>query len=375
MELNQKDKTTFISYLDPDYIYLPIDGNIEKKRVYKDDYVCTYNNRICYSSISGNIIGVTEDTYYKKNQVKSVVIKNDFIEKKVKNIPGVKYINDYNKHDLLDLIKKYGITEDNMNKKFQRIVINGIDKDPYELTRSYLISKNSDRILETIDALNTIFDTKETILAINNNHSSDVINLLNNIGTYPNIKLKLLANNYPIGFKGVLINNLLNKQKIEDGYLYLTVEEVYDIYKIMKRTLPNDVVYITLAGNAFDKKYIIETKIGVLVRDIINKYFKINLKKYKIVMNGLISGFECAAENTIITRSTRSVFVNTVDNSNEIKCINCGLCNLKCPVGLNPKYLMEHKKADRSKCIHCGLCSYICPAKINFKNYIGGKDE
>ncbi|MDE6292591.1 MAG: 4Fe-4S binding protein, partial [Bacilli bacterium] len=76
--------------------------------------------------------------------------------------------------------------------------------------------------------------------------------------------------------------------------------------------------------------------------------------------------------NNIVTSDTRSIFLNTVDSTPEKKCINCGLCNQKCPVGLNPKYLKEHKDADRSKCINCGLCSYICPSKINFKAYLGG---
>ena len=64
-----------------------------------------------------------------------------------------------------------------------------------------------------------------------------------------------------------------------------------------------------------------------------------------------------------------------VDTTEEKKCINCGLCNRKCPVGLNPKYIKDHPKADRSRCINCGLCTYICPSKINFKAHLGGNDE
>ena len=47
---------------------------------------------------------------------------------------------------------------------------------------------------------------------------------------------------------------------------------------------------------------------------------------------------------------------------------------MKCPVGLNPKYIKEHKKADKSKCINCGLCSYICPSKINFKECLNREE-
>ena len=132
---------------------------------------------------------------------------------------------------------------------------------------------------------------------------------------------------------------------------------------------------VTVVGNAIDKSFVVNVKIGTSLSDIIKNCCNIVNDDYYVIVNGLIAGKTLSTLNNVITTETRSIFLNTKDTQKEKKCINCGLCNSKCPVGLNPKYLKDHKRADRSKCIHCGLCTYICPSKINFKPYLGGNDE
>lgn len=132
---------------------------------------------------------------------------------------------------------------------------------------------------------------------------------------------------------------------------------------------------MTISGNAIETPVVVNVKIGTSLADLIKNCCNIINKNYYVVVNGLISGKTLKSLNNVITEDTRSIFLNTIDKSTEKKCINCGLCNKKCPVGLNPKYIKEHKNVDYSKCIKCGLCSYICPSKINFKPYLGGHDE
>ena len=120
---------------------------------------------------------------------------------------------------------------------------------------------------------------------------------------------------------------------------------------------------------------VVNVKIGTSLTDLIKNTCEVIDNKYYVVKNGLIAGTTLTTLNNVITSDTRSIFLSTVDTTEEKKCINCGLCNRKCPVGLNPKYIKDHPKADRSRCINCGLCTYICPSKINFKAHLGGNDE
>ena len=58
----------------------------------------------------------------------------------------------------------------------------------------------------------------------------------------------------------------------------------------------------------------------------------------------------------------------------ERACVNCGLCDKKCPVDLFPQFIMKAVHAGEMEegielgmldCTLCGLCSYVCPSKID----------
>lgn len=368
-------------FLNPDHIYIPIysKDNILVEvgaKVLKEEPLIKRSNETIYSSISGTLIGTTESMYLNNSPVECLVIENDYKERVYNKKGAVKYISEYNEKELLALIKKYGVQEKELKGEFKTIIINGIDKDPYERTYSYLLNNHCIKILEVIDALSSIFNLENTILAINNHDNSNIVNLTNHIGTYPNIKLKLLSDAYPSGFKELVIKNTLTKKQISDGYIYMTVEDIYNIYNVLKRRKPVTEKLLTLSGNCIENSKVINVKIGSSLSEIITNCCDIINDKYFVVSNGLIAGNTLTSLNQIVTNDIRSIFLQTKNRESEKNCINCGLCNAKCPVGLNPKYLKEHKKADRSKCINCGLCTYICPSKINFKEYLnGGNNE
>lgn len=369
-----------INFLNPDYIYLPIEEgysiNVKSNAdIYKEDILLKSESKYVYSPISGKVLGKTSSMAYNDEEVSCVVVENDFREKLKKKKSTEKYINEYTLEDALTLIRKYNACNRKIDKNAKILLINGIDADPFEKTYSHIIDSYSSKILEAIDALSIILNVESTILAINNHDTNNVINLSNNIGTYPNISLKLVPDIYPLSFKDILIKTILTKKQISMGIIYLTVEDIYNIYNVLKRKKPITEKLVTISGNAIETPVVVNVKIGTSLADLIKNCCNIINKNYYVVVNGLISGKTLKSLNNVITEDTRSIFLNTIDKSTEKKCINCGLCNKKCPVGLNPKYIKEHKNVDYSKCIKCGLCSYICPSKINFKPYLGGHDE
>lgn len=359
-------------FLNPDFVYLPVDKEnmlkIEKK-VLKDEKISTN----FFSPVSGTIKNISDSEHINNRALSCYVIENDFKEDVLNKKNANKYINSFTKEEFLFLIKKY-IPNIFINEKAKTILVNGIDKEYSEKTYSFIINHNSDKLLETIDAIQNILNIENAVVAINNKDTLNVVSMTNNIGTYPNINLKMLPDIYPIGFRNVLIKNVLSKSQILNGILYLNVEDVLNIYNVLKRNKPITEKYITIGGNAIEKPIVVYTKIGVRICDLIKNNCNIIKDDYFVIVNGLISGITLDSLNSIVTLDTRSIFLNDLDKESEKECINCGLCALKCPVGLNPKYIKEHKNADRKKCINCGLCSYICPSKINFKECLR-KDE
>ena len=348
-------------YLTPDYIYIPYNEgdtlNIKgKENIYKNSIILVNNDKFTYSPVSGTIVGVCDNIVNNQKQ-KTIVIENDFKEN-THRFAGVKK-NPYNisKTDLIKSINTYSAFNGNLNGK--TLIINGIDKEPYEETFSYLTLEHTDKILEVIDALINILDIHKCFFAIKDSDSTNAITLLNQIGTYPNIELKLMKDYYPIGDKTVLIKELVTPSKL-DSVIYLTVEDAYNIYNVLKKKGPITEKLITVGGNALNKAKVLNVKIGTRLADIINDEFKIKDDNYEIIINGLLSGYKVNSLNVIITKEIRSIFIEKKVKIKEDKCINCGLCHINCPVKADPR-----SKVNMDKCLKCGLCNYVCPSRIN----------
>ena len=367
-------------FLNPDYIYVPIyeDDVIlvkDNNPVDKEQAIIKRNGEFIYSTVSGTLIGKTSKMNVHNTNIECLVIENDYKEHVKKRKGAIRYINEYSKEDLLKQLSLYNACDVDLSVPAKTILVSGIDVDPFEKNNSFIVNAHIDKILDTMDALSQILGIDNTIIAINTSDSNNVLNLNNNIGTYPNITLKLVTNNYPIGFKNILINHVLNKHQQQEGVIYLSVYDVYNIYNVLKRKKPILEKFITVSGDCIDSPMVVNTKIGTTMIDLIKNTCNITNENYYVIVNGLIAGETLGSLDTVITSDIKSIFLNTRDTSPEKKCINCGLCNKKCPMGLNPKYIKDHKNADHSRCIGCGLCSYVCPSKINFKPYVGGRNE
>ena len=357
-EINQK-KT---NYLNPDFVYVPYKKGFElniktKEKVLKESILLSKDGKNIYSPISGTVLGAQEQLI-NKEKVYSIVIENDFKEKVEKITPANKQINNYSKEEFNKLIMQYNA----LNKKIDGniILISGIDFEIYEATLKHIISKYSTELLETIDAIYDIFKCNKCYFAINNNDSEIIEKLIYQIGTYPNIELKLMPDLYPVGHKDILIEEL--NLKNTNNIIYLTVEDIIAIYNVLRKKRPITEKLVTITGDAIDKGKVINVKLGTALKDILNNNFKIINKDYKIVVNGLLSGYEVDSEFIVITKDIRSIFINTSNIDEEKDCINCGLCHIKCPVGCDPR-----KNFKTEKCINCGICTYICPSNKNFK--------
>lgn len=367
-------KDNILNYLTNDYIYLPYDKNMklnykENDYVYKDDVILEDDNNIIYSSVSGKLLGLTTI-----NNNKYLVIENDYKDKTRIRKGTKRNINKYTKDELINLINKYNII-DNFDINSKVLIISSINEYIEEITYNTLLKEYTIEILDTIDALIEIMNIRKCFLAVTTD-DVDLVNILvNNIGTYPKIDMKLVTNNYYIGNKNILINKLTNYKNKNYNMQFLSIKDILNIYYILKKDKYPSETYITVSGNLIDYTKVIRVKIGTNINDILY-YLNID-NKNNIIINGLLNGIHLKDTNYIIDKNIRSIFINTIEKTKELKCINCGLCIESCPVNINPKYMYfnNDQKAMmyKKKCINCGLCSYNCPSKINLVN--GGKND
>ncbi len=348
------------NYFDPTNITL-----YTKDNTYKiNDYI--YKNTEIddsFASISGFISNIK-----KESDLYKLTITNDYKENSLRK--GRKYkVN--NKKELLDLFKK----ENNLKlyeifnlDKINNLVITAIDEEVYAASEAIYLENYSRLILDTIDKLLKILKLDYATLFVKSTSYKGIKKSNSIIGSYPNIKIVLAPDRYLIGRKNFLCEYL---NLTYNTTVVLKTEEIIEISHLLENKKMVEKI-VTICDDRENKGLVINTRIGVSIKDLIDKYFNLNTDD-DIYINGLLGGYKLINDQ-YIDKDIFSIIITSKSNDEETECINCGACNRICPFNIKVKLFYERGLYSK-KCINCGLCNYICPARIDLKKVVGGKDE
>ena len=361
-------KDTVTEYLNPNYIYLPV--NDDKLLINPKDYIYKGKEILKnkYSPISGRIVGLKNLT-----DDKFLVVENDFKEKLENKVSLRKNLNKLSKDELLELVKNFDLKlYEKLNCNFSKIIINCIEEQLYVGNYMFLVKEYSNELLEILNNISNILELKEITIIVKDT-DYNIIDYLNNIvGIYPNINIKFLPNQYLISEKSILCKYL----NINEHFIYLNIMKLYNLYNFLKRKRIVEDKFLTITGNAIENPQVFKCKMYTKLDDIITNFIKFKSENYVIIVNNLLSNHFCDAKELIVTDDIDSIFIMKKREYKEKKCILCGKCNDICPVKIKVSNLINGKKCDYEDCIKCGLCNYICPSYININKYLeGGKNE
>ena len=361
-------KDTVTEYLNPNYIYLPV--NDDKLLINPKDYIYKGKEILKnkYSPISGRIVGLKNLT-----DDKFLVVENDFKEKLENKVSLRKNLNKLSKDELLELVKNFDLKlYEKLNCNFSKIIINCIEEQLYVGNYMFLVKEYSNELLEILNNISNILELKEITIIVKDT-DYNIIDYLNNIvGIYPNINIKFLPNKYLISEKSILCKYL----NINEHFIYLNITELYNLYNFLKRKRIVEDKFLTITGNAIENPQVFKCKMYTKLDDIITNFIKFKSENYVIIVNNLLSNHFCDAKELIVTDDIDSIFIMKKREYKEKKCILCGKCNDICPVKIKVSNLINGKNCDYEDCIKCGLCNYICPSYININKYLeGGKNE
>lgn len=353
-------------FYNPDYIYIPFDN---KAKINVDSLVLKdmpLGDGI--SSVSGKILGIS-DVYNKQNKTKALVIANDFREKCAK----IKKRKD--NIDILSLVKSVSLYDEKLFNifkslnKVERIIINAIDDELYVANNIINFKENINDVLEFLDKLIFLYKAKETLIVIKNTESELIEECLDIIGSYPLIKLTLLENVHLLSQKEFLLNKL---KVSENNTLYLTMNDLVKLEKIVNYNLLDSTKIITICGDLVQESKVIIVKKYTLLKNIITKYITIKDNNYILICNSLINGFRCNLD-LVITDDINVIYIMKEKLVEEEACIKCGKCLSICPKNIDiVDHLEKNKKCKL--CLKCGLCNYICPSHINLTKVLKGDD-
>lgn len=367
-------------FLNPKYVFFPIEEG-DKLRVkdnmyvYKNDILMlTADNIGVHSSVSGKVLGVKEMLYHSGKK-SSLVIENDFKENTKMRRSARKYIDSYTKQSFLDILEDTGLFQNGgySYQKFencQNLLINTVDCEPYFGNRYFYTIENIDSILETVDLIGELFGIEKREIAIKNVESAIVSGFMDMLGTYPNISIRLLEDDYQNGLDEYL------KKNSNPGTLVLGVEEIVDIYNTLKKEMPITEKIITITGEAISPMSAVRVKKGTLLAEIFINNFDFTAKSVDVYLNGMMRGEIVDTLKYVVDDDLEGILVMEKGNISESECINCGLCHKNCPMNLNPKYVRDHNGKVKSEyteeCLQCGLCNYVCPVHRELRKYMRG---
>lgn len=395
-----KNKLTnehLITYNKPKKIYIPLisgnDTNItilvkKGEYVYKGSIIGKRKGdfRIpIHSSVSGTVLDFEERTCFNGKKIKCVVIENDFKEKIEQKLSVKRNINKYTKEEFIERLKENGIVGlggagfptyvKYEAKNINTLIVNAVECEPYITADEALAKIKCEEILETIDAILEINKIKEAIIAIKKENVELKQAFDNFIGTYLKIKIKLVPNNYPMGWERNLIKEVTNKEydkyPIEEGIVVNNISTIFAIYEALKYNKPLIERVVTFSGENLGEKRNVLIKIGTDAKEVLEQ---LKMKNDSIIVaGGPMMGIK--VDDLILSANLNCVLA--LNNTNNIPsiCLKCGKCVEVCPAKLSPVLIMKKKYKNEKdikkikqlhpeKCIGCGLCSYICPANL-----------
>lgn len=282
----KKNIQEYLTYYSPEYIYIPFD-NIENLKLRKDKIVLNNmllgvldNNSSIFSPVSGKVLG-TKKSNYIDGEKNSLVIENDFIDKRDKLHPFVE-ISKIKKTDINLTLEKYGLYQ-KINSKTTLVVESKYDKKT-DLGDMIINYESYEEVLEAIDELLNLYKMKVCYMCI---PKEDLVS----IAAY---------NKYINAFPNICIVHSSRKFK-NDKCVFYSIEAVLAVYKAIHLDYMLDNTMITVS---YPETVIVRVKLYTSLAELL-KALKITYKGKKIYVNNTL----VSSSDFIIDRRIKTICV------------------------------------------------------------------
>ena len=261
--------------------------------------------------------------------------------------------------------------------KEKYLVINGMECDPGLIHDKWLVHNRQAEIRKGIEVLTRLAGFNKIYYIAKDTGGIDLPK---------QVEIKLMPDRYPFGAEKLFVKKLLGidiaygSNPAQYGVLVLNVQTVFSIYEAVCCNKKADTRFITAAELFTGTARVARVRLGERIDDIAEK--TVGDKGITFVGGGIMQAHP-ALEGEVVERTTNFIAAGMLPRYKEShQCINCGLCRLCCPRGLNVKKIaelldegrqLEAQTYNYGGCISCGLCSYVCPAGRNLSGRMAQK--
>ncbi len=355
-----------------------------------------------YSTISGEVEGLTKKLHPTGIEVDCVTIRNDFKDEYHESVTDrpESVIDKMTKEEMVDVIRHAATVglggsgfpsyiKLDTDKEIHTVVINAVECEPYLSSDYRLIKDSPEEIFYGLKYIMQALKAEKGVIAVKKTKTELIDVLERELKRFPhmNIEIAKLADYYPQGWENEMFENALGIKipsgvlPMEYGVIGFNVSTASAIYEALKHNLPIINRHLTVNGDAINFPQNIRVRVGTSIKDLIrlSDGYREDAEKIDLVIGGPMMGTSVEHDDVVVTPTTTSVLVLESQDFHEEPCVRCGSCIYSCPVDIQPVNIMNAIKRNDTKalenlevgkCIECGLCAYVCTSKIHLTDYM-----
>lgn len=356
-----------------------------------------------HSSVSGKVSKI-EDVFdasgYKKSSILIDVIGDEW-EESIDRSEDVVRECKLSKEQIIAKVQEMGIVglggatfPSNVKlappptEKAEILIVNAVECEPYLTSDHILMMAHAEEILIGVEIVMKALSVSRCVIGIENNKKDAIKHLTELSKKYNGIEIMPLKVQYPQGGEKQLIDAVIGKQiksgklPISAGAVVQNVGTIFAIYEAVQKNKPLFERIVTVTGKKLSNPCNLKVRLGVPIKNLIEKAGGIPEDTGKIIGGGPMMGKALLSADIPVSKGSSGILLLSKEESQRKpmqNCIRCAKCVDVCPMGLNPALLMtavNFKEWDLSEgnyivdCIECGSCSYTCPANRPLLDYI-----
>ena len=286
-----------------------------------------------------------------------------------------------------------------LNENANTILMNCAECEPLLKLHRQLLEKHAYEIMKTFQMIADTVGASESIIGIKKSYVQTVKALQQHIEEFPNMRIHLLEEVYPMGDEVVLIYEATGKVvrpgglPIEQGVAVFNVETVYNVYRAVEKQKPVTDKYVSVVAEV-SNPVTVRIPIGCTLDEVVAQAGNVTIKDPVYFVGGPMMG-RIGSGSDLVTKTTNAILVLPKDHCIVMKkqrtsaidlkraasiCCQCNTCTDLCPRNnlghpIDPARFMRaasnadfrdlNPYIDASFCSSCGVCEmYACPQSL-----------